>query len=416
MKTKRMQEKAINGETRPAKSYVQGFRKEVRTMKNIVFKAGVMAAVLMLAGASLAVQAGCKDGFMVANFATGGQLNVPGALDDGTGAGTIKTKFWAQGQSGLMNSGALPTTYQVRSLGDSSYFIWSDWAWDQVSDYCPDATGRTVFLYSIWDGDTAKYILLSTAADKTRKVFDFGNVQNGNSPQGSEFQQPVGIPSLVVDSFESLPNVHKMSVSWERIKDLKGFYDQDPGGNLVRGVQVRYCLDSQTAKDHRVGNWQSATGGFVDFRLKGFDPGQAVVEVPNLPGLPVYLALSVVFDDGTPDSFMPLFAETDFVGPATEMPDACLLGPSFGRIAIIRQDTLSIKVNWSMARECDARFYEVVGVVPPSRRFTALSGPIAADGSAFYTHHIRGVTGVSQLRILAFRANGTVVSSITITL
>ena len=290
---------------------------------------GIVFAALLAPGA---VQAACGTSMVILNSATGGQMNVVGTLDDGTGTGSIITKFWLQGQSAQHNSGTLQTIYQVLPWSTNSYYVWSDWGDAAVVGDCPPSTGSTIFLYSIANGGKAQYILLKAGYSSYYSGWDFDAVTNGNGTLGANTESPIAIPALTLVSQTTVGGMTNLNLTWTPIANLKGFYDVDPGTNLITGVAVRYFQGSAAPTSYKTAAWPVA--GVVSFGASGSDPGQASVQVPETPaGMVTYVALSVLFDGGAPGGF----TETAFVGAPTlvsgSAPPACTVtcsasGPS----------------------------------------------------------------------------------------
>ncbi len=284
---------------------------------------------LMMIGLALAAftsfseaKAQCSTSIMIVNYATGGQMNIAGTLDDGSGAGTIMTKFWMMGQSAAHSSGTLPTNYQVSPWSTNSYWINTDWGNMGVNGDCPSLSDRNVFLYSIQNGGAGQYIILSTNYTSNLASWDFDAITNGNGTLGANTESPLPIPALTLVSQTTVGGMTNLNLTWTPIANLKGFYDVDPGTNLITGVAVRYFQGSAAPSSFKTADWPVA--GVVSFGAAGSDPGQASVQVPETPsGMVTYVALSVLFDGGAPGGF----TETAFVGAPTlaggSAPPAC---------------------------------------------------------------------------------------------
>lgn len=289
-----------------------------RTIQTLTVIGIFLAAFLIPAS----TWAGCGTSMIILNSATGGQMNVVGTLDDGTGTGTIMTKFWLQGQSAQHNSGTLQTIYQVQDWSASSYYVWSNWGDSAVVGDCPPSSGATIFLYSIANGGNAQYILLRTGYSSAYSGWDFDAITNGNGTLGANTESPLPIPALTLVSQTTVGGMTNLNLTWTPIANLKGFYDVDPGTNLITGVAVRYFQGSAAPSSFKTADWPVA--GVVSFGAAGSDPGQASVQVPETPsGMVTYVALSVLFDGGAPGGF----TETAFVGAPTLVggaaPPAC---------------------------------------------------------------------------------------------
>ncbi len=290
-------------------------------MKKTVFTKTMMVGMaLMLITAFSSAWAACGTSVMIANRAIGGQLNVPGILDDGSGNGSIITKFWLQGNSENYNSGKLETIYQVEPREENSYYIWSDWGDAKVVGDCPPNDGRTVFLYSIENNGAGEYILLSTAMDTvTTWSFDFDAVTNGDGIYDPSTENAVAIPTpLVTNVVQDTPGVVTAVLNWPAITNLKGFYDKEPGKNLITGIVVRYYQAGMPPVIFKASDWPVAD--VINIGEQGTDPGEVTVKVPYTRGMRTFVALSLLFDGGKPalDS-SPAFTETVFIGHPVEV-------------------------------------------------------------------------------------------------
>ncbi len=281
-------------------------------MKRISIFTMVAVGLILASGTANAVFAQCSWQYGVYNPATGGQQNVVGSLDDGSGNGTIFTKFWVQGQASAHNSGTLASAYQAMPWSTNSYYIWSNWGNSGVVGDCMPTSSRTVFLYSIANGGTGEYIVASTSYNAAYMAWDFDAVTNGNGTLGANTESPLPIPALTLASQTTVGGMTNLNLTWTPIANLKGFYDVDPGTNLITGVAVRYFQGNAAPTSYKTADWPVA--GVVSFGAAGSDPGQAAVQVPETPGSMVtYVALSVLFDGGAPGGF----TETAFVGAPT---------------------------------------------------------------------------------------------------
>lgn len=264
----------------------------------------------------------CDNNYGVINAISGGQLEVRGVLDDGSGTGTIRTKFWLEGLSSSFHSGSLPTTWQVFPWGTESYYIWSDWNWVAGIPTCLPTDRRTLFLYSIANGGAGQYLLASTDFRPFYESWDFDAITNGDGGLGPNTMTPKPIP---VPTAALLPSVGSSDVVtvrlvWGGFLDLYGFYDSRPVSPLLTGIAVRYMQAKDAPDSVRTADW--ALAAFVDFRKVGGDPGEAVVQLPAAPGLKTYVALSLVFDGGKPGVGEAGRTETEFVGAPVLVPTA----------------------------------------------------------------------------------------------
>lgn len=366
----------------------------------------VLAVVVMVVGFLTASFAQCVSGLMVGNSAVGTQSNVLGLPDDGSGSGTIVTKFWIQGNSLEHSSGTVATTDQISSLGGTDYDVWSDWGKAGVLGDCPASTEKTVFLYSIENGGVGQYILLSTSYADYFSGWDFDAI----SP--SSVQNPSTIPSPTLRGVKIGDTTLMVGIDWTPIADLKGYYDVDPQVNLITGIAVRYYQGSDSPPSDKSSDWNLGT--VVSIGQSGADPGFAQVLVPNVPGATTYVALSLLFDGASPEG-SPAFAETDFVGGSltvTNLPPPPL---SFASVSASRS-VGSVVVGWTMASESNAVSYQVFAASRSTGLFKAASGTILRNSAlgGTYSASLRNRFGARYFKVGARDNLGLITYSDTV--
>jgi hypothetical protein len=353
--------------------------KETQAMKALIRIGMVLAAAMMVAGFLAMSFAQCPNG-AVGNSSIGMQMRVPGLPDDGSGTGTIITKFWIQGDAAAHNSGTLPTTSQISSLGGNNYSVWTDWGQEGVTGRCPDPTGKTLFLYSIENGGAGQYILMLTSYASYFSGWDYDAITNGGGKIASRIQGPDSIPELRVRGMKVDKATILVGLEWDPIRDLAGFYDLAPFVpiNTLTGIVVRFDQRSDAPTSHRSADWK--LGAVVDIGSLGTDPGFVQIEVPNLEGVTTYFALSLVFDRGTPLGG-PAFTETDFVGPQISLATYPAGGPSFASVSAVRAGA-SVTVSWAMASERNTVSYQVLAASTSHGPFRPMGAPVAQTPAA----------------------------------
>jgi hypothetical protein len=378
--------------------------KEALAMKtNKIWMAMVVAAgVVIMGGVLCKVSAQCGWAYGEMNSATGGQLDVHGSLDDGSGAGTIVTKFWILGQATTQNSGTLPSTYQTSPWGTNSYYIWSNWGNSGVFGDCPARTDRSLFLYSIENTGNGQYILLNAPYNEGYMAWDFDAVTNGNGDLGPNTEKPVAIPQLSVVSQSSSSGVTTLGLSWPTIANLKGFYDVEPTTNLITAVAVRYYQGASAPTSFKSADWPVA--GVVSFGTNGSDPGQTTVQVPDAPGMRTYVALSVLFDGGQPGGF----TETTFVGAPTAVAPPAPVAPSFSNFSVAKNGRYYF-ASFSAAPETAVSSYVLEGARKAGGPFSALTQPILPGAGSYSVPLLQG--GIRYYRVTAKLTDGSTVSS-----
>ncbi len=158
---------------------------------------------------------------------------------------------------------------------------------------------------------------------------------------------------MTVASQSAANGVQTLNVTWPAIENLKGFYDTDPGTNLITGVAIRYYQGSSAPADFKTGSWNLAA--VVNFGANGSDPGQATVQVPDNSNVQTYVAMTVLFDGGQPGGF----TETSFVGATTLVPAAQTPDPVVFDQVTAEEVNHAVNVTWSMTSEPDVRSYQV---------------------------------------------------------
>lgn len=291
-------------------------------MKRNLTLIGTFALALAALVLAVPAWAQCNLNYGVINAISGGQLEVRGTLDDGSGTGTIVTKFWLEGLAKTFHSGSLPSTWQAFPWGPDSYYIWSDWSWVPGIPDCPPADRRTLFLYSIANDGAGQYLLASTDFRPYYESWDFDAITNGDGALGPNTMTPKPIPVPTVSILPSPTDsgVLRVGLSWAPTRNLYGFYDSQPANPLLSGVAVRYMQAKEAPDSFRTADWMLAS--FVDFAKTGGDPGFAVVDLPAAPGLKTYVAFSLVFDGGRPGFGAAGATETEFVGAPVLVPVA----------------------------------------------------------------------------------------------
>jgi hypothetical protein len=384
-------------------------KKETQAMKTKIRMGVVLAAAVLIAGFVAMSYAACPCGQLVGNSALGMQKNVPGVPDDGSGTGTIITKFWSQGDYLGRNSGSLPTTQQILNVGDTYYSILSDWGKFGTVGECTSSMDRTIFLYSIENGGSGKYILMSAMYAPYFSGWDFDSITNGGGKIPCRIQNPISIPEPVVRGVKADETTLLVGIEWAPIDNLKGFYDLDPQVNLITGIVVRYYLGSEAPSSFKSADWHFGT--FIEIGPYGADPGFARVEVPNVPGVTAYFALTLVFDGDIP-SGGPAFTETGFVGLPVSLTPGPVGGPSFASVSAARVGS-SVEVHWTMASENSTVSYQVFAAPTRTGKFVATGGTIlqAPSAGGAYTTRVAYRSGTDYFKVAAKATSGLITCS-----
>lgn len=369
-------------------------------------------ALLALAVVSCSVLA--HERSAIFNYSGGMQKQVQGALDDGSGLGSVETRFWAVGKAAAHNSGSCSTNQQLLAMGPDSYLVWANWENFGVSGPPPEVTDRTALLYSIENGGRGQYILMSVGYDDVLGGYDFGQVTNGNVAGFPNQESPQLVPRLIVKSVRKGNSNLVVSVAWDALNDLNGFSDVATSTNLVTGVAVRYTMGYNAPASFRTTDSTLAGNGFVNFGTSGADPGMAEVSVPMPPpGLKAFLALSLLFDGAQPSVGARTFTETAFLGEAKGV-DATALAdsiPAFGTVSARLVQRSALRVTWTMSEESSVSSYVVFGASSAQGAFQRLSVNLPARHTGQPYQFSASATSTRFVRVDAVTTSGRVVSS-----
>ncbi|MEW6758155.1 MAG: hypothetical protein AB1347_08040 [Acidobacteriota bacterium] len=381
-------------------------------MKRTITYLTMAALTLVFTAFSAPVLAQCSQNYGVLNPISGGQLDIAGTLDDGSGTGSIRSKFWIQGQADVFHSGSLPTHYQVFPWGTNSYYIWTSWDWVPGLEECPSPKGRTVHLYSIANGGQGQYLLSSAAFNEYYESWDFDQITNGDGYYGPNTTLPKSIP---VPAASVLPSptsndVLRVGLTWSVTRNLYGFYDSPPEAPVVTGMAVRYVQSAAPPASFKVKDWMLAS--FVDFARAGGDPGFTQVDLPAAPGMTTYVAFSLVFDGGRPGFGDAGLTETDFVGGFAALAPAPASAPTFDQVAASSFGT-KVQLKYVTRSEADVKYYTVLSARTAAGPFKAATGPRSPNGGAgpfVYLESMAGSTG-PYLQVAATLSDGTTAAS-----
>lgn len=362
-------------------------------------KIAICLSLLVLAGAlSAGIWAACGGSILIQNAASGYQNNVAGAPDS-----TFYTKYWAVGTGGANNSGTITSAAMVTNYAANQWYVYTDWGNTGVLG-CANS-GRMAFVYSIANGGSAQYLVMSVAYDAVNG-FNFDNISNGpgNVPT------PVNVPTIasVTAAGPLGDNSYDLTITWTPISNLQGYYDAPPA-NIITGVAAYRFNGAAPPANFAKSAWTLASGGpsartgYVTFA--GPDPGTMIVNVPGPIANVDYLALTVLFDGATPGDAI---RETQFVGPYFSKPIGPTAAPLFANVTA---DPTT--VAWTSGDESRVASYQAFWSPTISGTYKALGQPVAAQGSGHsYSVGYRIATGfVYYVKIKASKTDGTFVWS-----
>ena len=134
----------------------------------------------------------------------------------------ILTKFWIAGLGASDNSGTMTTNWMINQYGQTSgnvfpYFTWGDTTSGVATYVSPQPApwdtsalvpcSRTVFLYSIANGGSPQYLLMSVNGNSSANYF-FDGITNGSgsSGHGQNICAPVALPTLTITNSTTNPD------------------------------------------------------------------------------------------------------------------------------------------------------------------------------------------------------------------
>ena len=366
----------------------------------------LLGTVLLVLGfaAAVPVFAQCGTYYGILNPISGGQLEVKGTLDDGSGTGTIFTKFWLQGQGESVNSGTVPTIFQLFPWGQDSYYVWSSWGEVGVHG-CPKTSSRLVFLYSIANAGRAQYILMSTGYNDAFQAWDFDAVSNGDGYYGPNTMLPVSIPKPEVSLAKGDTDVMTITVAPPSVNNLRGFFDKDPGTDLVTGVAVRYYQGASAPTSFRTSDWPLAA--ILPPTTRGGASMPVSLSLPKTAGTSTWIAYSLIFDGGQAGK---TFMETEFVG---EPAPVVGVTPRAAFATVAAQASKSaITVGWRMSEETGVASYAVTVSRTAAGPYVTLGGPVQPSPVAGTSYKATVTSAIARyVQVVATLQDGSVARS-----
>ncbi len=384
----------------------------------VLFASAALCALL-----SLPAFAACGGTVVIANFNTGWQQNISGTPDNGTGTGTIFCQFWDVGSAATNNSGTLKTSVIIAAYS-TGYYVQTDWGNTGVVG-CPTKGDRMAWLYSIANGGTGQYLIMSCVNNASNQ-YDFDAITNGpgNTPS------PIAIPALTISSAKTNGDgTDTATVTWTPIANLLGYYDSAPtNNNIITGVAIRYYNGTVAPSDFTTGSWTlCTTGGSVQWGATGTDPGTATVTFPTpASGYLTYLSMSILFDGQAagavnppsnasglaPPSPMALgLTETAFVGASSTA-----IGPTaagvFSSFAADETSPGKLELTWRSNVENGVAYYQAYSSSSSNGSFLPIDG---TKVNALGNGHVYSVdvpmptrfsTGAIYVKIGAARMDG----------
>jgi hypothetical protein len=237
--------------------------------------------------------------------------------------------------------------------------------------------------------------------------FDFDKVTNGPGNVCAPLLIPY--PSSRSKVADSNGSGWDYTLNWTPIANLKGYYDTDPGNNIITGLAVYYqTTSSATPPSNALSGWTLASGGtpnytgYVNWGASGSDPGTISVYVPNTPdGQYTYVAFALLFDGAAPGDAIRM---TQFLGLAAAGPTA---SPLFANVTA---DPTT--VAWTSGDESRVASYQAYMSLTQNGTYRAIGQPVAALGSGHsYTVNYRVVAPTYYVKIKASKTDGTFVWS-----
>jgi hypothetical protein len=319
-------------------------------------------------------------GQLIANADTGWQQNLTNT--SGALGSSVLAKFWQVGNaagadSGTINQGSLASAYST------GYRVYTNWSTAGVVGAPPSSGARTAVLYSDVNGGSARFLIMSTGPSVGQ--YDFDAITNGSSNAGGctgtgNAPCSVSIPNVIAGTrAPNDANGKDYTVSWTPLSNLEGYYDTDPGSNLITGIAVYYWNGAAAPTANATGygisnaNWVLAAGGtnpartgYVSWGSSGSDPGTLTVYIPSSAPATTYVALDVLFDNWTPGTAT-FPTRTDFVGAATAFAGPTPAGVFASFNASLHHGV--VKVSWRSNVETGVASYTVYASGHKHRNF-----------------------------------------------
>jgi hypothetical protein len=340
----------------------------MKSPRNKFFIGFALLGIAALVGSS--IYAACGSTVLVGNASTGYQPSI-----SGTPGTTLQGSFWQVGSGATANSGTLTTASMITAFG-SGYYVYTDWV-NLGAVGCPGvpppAGTRNAFLYSIANGGSAQYLVMSVAVNGSGQ-FNYDDITNGpgNTPA------PIAIPQVTGGTRAPVTGGSDYTINWTALTALKGYYDSAPTNNIITGMAVYYWNGAGAPTNYNTfdaSNWVLAAGnshtGYLNWGVAGTDPGSAVVFLPTAAPVSTYFALRPLFDGWTPGTAGFVMAPA-FVGQAQ-----IFAGPTPAGLFV--QDSVSashgqVTVNWRTNVESAVAGFDVLYSRTKAGPFTLVAG------------------------------------------
>jgi len=358
-------------------------------------------SIALLGMVSLGAWAACSPGVVVGN-ALGWQQPI-----SGTPGTDIYCKFWEVGNSAAANSGTLASATMITAYVPGFYVTsnWGDGGVVGCPTGCPGAcaSNRTAFIYSILNGGAPQFIYMSTVFNGVQGYWFFDDITNGDGG-APNYCSPVLIPAVVVDD---VTTAYVADLSWTPVANLRGFYDVDPGVDMITGYGLYYTTvpSGGSPADQIAGNWTligqyaATSTGVTGLDLSGVAPAGSDE---------MFLALSVLFNGEAAGGFR----ETYYVGT----PSGSIAGPTasgvFSGFNAAGQGG-QITAQWNSDVETNVANYQVYwSLTQDAANYRTGSSPIAptGDGSHYdvtFTVPVTRASNVAYVKVRATFMDGT---------
>jgi hypothetical protein len=327
-------------------------------------------------------------------------------LGTNTGLGTtLLCNFWQYGSGATVNSGTMAQSLMAKPYS-TGYYVSTDWGNGGVVG-CPGAGSalngtRTVFVYSRANSGAGQYLVMSTLWNSTLSRYNFDAVTPATPT-------PLAIPKPAVTLSSQDASYYYFTVTWPAISNLKGYYDTDPGNNVITGLVLRTATStsSYATSNWTVGTLSDGSSAVINFGASGTDtgaiPGGLTLRLANPISTGTYLAISLLFDGASPGDAI---RETSFVGAPLSV-----IGPTASPLfANVTADPTT--VAWTSGDESRVASYQAYMSLTQNGTYRAIGQPVAALGSGHsYTVNYRVVAPTYYVKIKASKTDGTFVWS-----
>ncbi len=346
-----------------------------------VLCAAVLAALSFAAYGQCATLGPYIDNCSGANC--GSQTGLTGGLGS-----TIIPYFWISGSASTYNSSPCTAGQDAFKKSGGQYQVLSSWGTNDSGGGkincafgCPSPTGtRLIFVYSnqaTGNGD-GSYILMSVLYNSNSDSrYNFYSIANGSGTPANNCAT-IALPAVTISSVTPVGGGYSVTFTWPSIyngsgfNQLRGYYDSDPGSNLLTGIRIRYATGA-TAPTSDLSNYPNIAGT-LNVSSSATDPGTATFTVPGPISTATWFRIFLVFDNNTTGY------ETLWGGPVSGR-----IGPTPAGIFAREEARLKrgqVSLTWRSNVETNVAYYEACYATRASGPFDPVPGALTRPQGA----------------------------------